>query len=156
MGKCALCGEKIGLLGECKKCGLQNNLTRTKRDHYEFNFKQWGRIDFAKKGGLTAEEFAKKHKDIIDKTLSSKAAGAKKELEAKHEKQMNEAGYFKGRMCPFTQVKVGGTKAATLAFTGASMNEYVWTHSECMREYCAIWNAQKEECSIMTIAKKLK
>ena len=142
MGKCILCGGDTSWAGTCKVCGLENNLTKEKKDHYEFVFKGGEKINIPLEGGVSLEDFIKKNKNKI--------------VEMIDEQRMAGIGYHKGGMCPFTQVKIGGTRAATLAFTGASMDEFVWTHSECLKEYCAIWDSNDKQCSIMTIAKKLK
>ena len=97
----------------------------------------------------------KQIKDIQAEKERKASEKKMKETLKKHEKEMNDAGYFKEKMCPFTQVKVGGTRAGMLAFTGASMNEYVWTHSTCIEEYCAIWDKENNCCSIKTIAQNI-
>jgi len=65
-----------------------------------------------------------------------------------HEKQMNSVGYFKGEMCPFTQVNVG----RETVIGGYGGGEYYWQHTACMKEYCAIWDNKNKRCSIKTIA----
>ncbi|MBI2176085.1 hypothetical protein HYU40_01890 [Candidatus Woesearchaeota archaeon] len=138
MGKCDLCEGNASWMG-CKNCGLRS--IKQKKDCYEFVFKR-KKITLPAEKDISLEDFIKKNKETI--------------LNSIEEEKMAAVGYFKGRMCPFTQVKVGGTKAATLAFTGASMNEFTWTHSECLQKYCAIWDIKNKQCSIMTIAKKLQ
>ena len=135
-----LCGEKITWTGTCKSCGLENNLTKKKKDHYEFVFKGNKKINIPLEKEMSLEDFAKKNKDKLKEMLA--------------ETDMASIGYYKGKMCPFTQVKVGGTNATMLAFTGASMSNFVWTHSKCLEEYCAIWDPKHKQCSIRTIANK--
>ena len=103
MGKCGLCEKDTSWLGYCKNCGLRT--TKKKKDCYELVFKE-RKLTFPLEKDVSLEEFIKKNREII--------------LNSIEEDKMASVGYFKGRMCPFTQVSVGGTKAATLAFTGAS------------------------------------
>jgi len=149
MRKCMSCGQKIGLIGICKLCGLSNNVSKKKKDGYHLAFGDGSKWIIPLQGDLSLEEFLQKNKNRLAELVQD---GKIKEKELK----MNESGYFKGKMCPFTMAKVGGTRAATLAFTGATMNEYVWTHNECIEEYCAIWDETGKQCGIKTISKKLK
>jgi hypothetical protein len=76
--------------------------------------------------------------------------------EPTEEQQMAEIGYDVGEMCPFTQVKVGGTtNISSAVFFGApTTDEFTWTHGNCLGKYCAIWDEKKKQCSIKTIANK--
>lgn len=144
MGKCKLCGGDTSWVGVCKNCGLLNNSSKKGKDKFELVFrKEDGEVKlyFPLEENLSLEEFMEKNKDIILTNLD--------------EGSMASIGYTKGQMCPFTQVEVGGTRAATLAFTGASINEYTWTHSKCLEEYCAIWDSSNNQCSIKTISQAL-
>ncbi|MFH0955308.1 MAG: hypothetical protein V1777_04355 [Candidatus Micrarchaeota archaeon] len=140
MGKCILCDGQTNWAGVCASCDLNNNLTKRKGDFYEFVFSDRSN-KIPVEDNLSIGEFIHKK-------------GREKILELINETAMEESGYYKGEMCPFTQVEVGGTRAATLAFTGASLNEFVWTHSKCMQEYCAIWDNENKQCSIKTIAQR--
>lgn len=139
---CMLCGGETNWSRDCKKCGLENIPTKKKKDHYEILFKGDKKHIVPLEGDLSVEEFLKKHKNNLKEIL--------------READMNVIGYFKGKMCPFTQVKIGGTRAATLALTGASLSEFTWTHTECLEEYCAIWDAKNKCCSFMSNAKRGK
>jgi hypothetical protein len=47
--------------------------------------------------------------------------------------------YEIGGMCPFTVVQVGSTQFG--------QGNYVWQHSKCMQEYCALWDLRLDKCS---------
>lgn len=49
--------------------------------------------------------------------------------------------YKIGGMCPFTQVQIGSTQYG--------QGNYVWQHSECIREYCALWDFRQDKCSFL-------
>jgi hypothetical protein len=90
---------------------------------------------------------------------ATKWNGSKEEkvfLEKEEEKKMNSIGYFKGQMCPFTQVQLGGTQnvGAAVLFGAPTYNQYTWTHGQCIKEYCSIWDSKNECCSFKTIAHK--
>jgi len=141
MGTCILCGGQTSFVGTCKNCGFDSNLSKKKNGQYEFIFKGNYKVIIPSNSKMSLEEFAKKNKDKI--------------LSMLEEQKMASIGYFKGKMCPFTQVAVGGTKTTTFAITGASINEMTWTHSQCIEEYCALWDSKKKQCSIKTIAENL-
>jgi len=134
MAECMLCGTKLGLTGICSACGLSNNLCKKTKDGYHFQFKDRV-LTLPLKGDLSIQDYAKQE--------SKEILGASN-------------GYFKAKMCPFTMAQVGGTRAATLAFTGASINEYVWTHSPCMEEYCKLWSKKNNNCSFNVTNKNLE
>lgn len=139
-----LCGSRL-ILGKCINCKLNNNESSVEKNNYVFRFK-FGEIKIPiKNKKISIEEFCEKNDDFILEKLD----------ELKEDKENEKRGYFKGKMCPFTQVKIGGTRPATLAFTGASVNEYHWTHTACIERYCAIWDEKNKRCSILTIANKL-
>lgn len=178
MGYCVLCGNKTSFLGECESCGLSNVLSKIKNNCYHFEFSGDVNFDFPLDRNLSMEEFIQKKGKtqilkLVEKQketnhkLKEKQERVKKiqkaieethkleNLKLENEHKMAEEGYYKGLMCPFTVAKVGGTRAATLAFTGASINEYVWKHSQCLADYCAIWDPKNKQCSIKTISQKL-
>jgi hypothetical protein len=93
------------------------------------------------------------HDEYLEQKERQQEALQKKLEPKKREAYMESIGYYKHSMCPFTQVNVGGTKnIATVALGGPSINEYTWTHGECIQEYCAIWDEKNKRCSIRTIA----
>ena len=67
------------------------------------------------------------------------------------EAKMASVGYFKGRMCPFTQINVHRWNSK-FVFTDAQIKAGSSTHIECLKEYCAIWDKKNKQCSIKTIA----
>jgi hypothetical protein len=72
------------------------------------------------------------------------------------EKRMAEAGYFKGKMCPFVVAAIGGTHVATAVFTGGQIEEYTWKHFQCIEEYCRLWDKEAKECSFKVMAESFK
>jgi hypothetical protein len=44
-------------------------------------------------------------------------------------------------MCPFTQVQIGSTQFGS--------GNYVWQHTECMKEYCVLWDSIHDKCSFL-------
>lgn len=72
------------------------------------------------------------------------------------EQEMANIGYYVGEMCPFTQVKVGGTTnvSSAVLFGAPTTDEFIWTHGKCLGKYCAIWDEKHKQCSIKTIANK--
>jgi hypothetical protein len=49
--------------------------------------------------------------------------------------------YKIGGMCPFTVVQIGSTKYG--------QGDYIWRHSECIQDYCALWDIKQDKCSLM-------
>lgn len=43
-------------------------------------------------------------------------------------------------MCPFTQVQIGGGGGI-----GFDIQQYVWTHGQCIRYYCKLYVAKFDE-----------
>lgn len=119
---------------ECEKCGTTNTNT----------------AKFCKKCGNNLT------KSRMGAELLQRKEELRLEEEAvkKEEAKMAEAGYFKGEMCPFTQVKVGGTEnigSAVLWGTPTS-NVYTWQHCGCIGKYCKMWDAKKEDCVLKLAA----
>lgn len=143
MGKCILCNGETSWSGTCKKWGLENNLSKRKKDFYLFVFKGNKKIELPVEKDKDIQEFCKNQEKV---------------RELIREQEMAGVGYFKGQMCPFTQVKVGGSQnvGSAVLFGAPVYDEFTWTHSECMKEYCAIWDEKTKQCSIKKIAQKIK
>ena len=143
MGECMLCCGKTSFMGICKECGLKNEDSKLNDGEYDFVFKD-KTLSLHAKSDMPIKEFCKKNKEEINDKLK--------------EHEMNSVGYFKGKMCPFTQVNIGGTKniGAAVLWGAPTYDELTWTHSECLKEYCAIWDNKNKQCSIKTIASKTK
>ena len=154
MSKCILCEGQTSWLGDCKNCGLANKISKIKNDHYLLFFSGGRKFNLPLENNLELIDYVKKNKNKLLDMLKEDEIASKEEKIVSKEDQMASIGYYKGKMCPFTQVKIGGTRTATLAFTGASMNEFTWTHTECIEEYCAIWNDKDKQCSMKLIENK--
>ena len=139
-----LCGAEIGFTGYCDGCGLQNKKSDLGDDEYNFVFKGNKVISLPASGDMSIQDFCKKNKAQIGEMIK--------------EQEMAAVGYFKGKMCPFTQVNVGGTQniGAAVLWGAPTYDELTWTHSECLESYCAIWDEKNKRCSIKSIASKLK
>lgn len=139
-----LCEKKTSFMGSCEECGLQNNISKLKDGFYEFVFKGGKKVRLPTKEEMSIQDFCKKNKNRL--------------MDMIKEQEMASVGYFKGKMCPFTQVNVGGTQnmGAAVLWGAPTYDVLTWTHSECLGEYCAIWDEKDKRCSIKTIALKLK
>ncbi|MCX6707949.1 MAG: hypothetical protein NT001_07520 [Candidatus Woesearchaeota archaeon] len=169
MGKCILCEGDTSWIGVCKHCGLRNKLSKRKKDFYEFVFegnkklmlpveKNLDIVDFVNNNRQKVHNLIKEQDNLI-KEQDNLIKERKKEQEILNkEREMAAIGYYKGKMCPFTQVKIGGTTnvSSAVLFGAPTTDQYTWTHSECLEEYCAIWDSKGKQCSIKKIAEKLK
>ncbi|MFH1638137.1 MAG: hypothetical protein ABIB71_06950 [Candidatus Woesearchaeota archaeon] len=144
--RCLLCGSETSTSGTCKNCGFENHLSKRHGKIYEFIFEGNKIIRLPAYKNFSIRDYVQKDREKI-RTLIA---------ELRKEQEMASIGYFKGKMCPFTQVKIGGTTNIGFAvLTGApTRNEYTWTHGKCIEEYCAIWDTKHKHCLIKTLANK--